>query len=116
MRWVLMAVLACVAVLAQFNMKVTSPLLPTSYQQAADLGFFRAVLLVMRVGFTSGMSLLLTWYTYKYFGFLELLVASSLTYVLGVFVARFFFAEPITWARIGGVILVTGGVSLFFVK
>jgi hypothetical protein len=116
MRWLLIAVMTCVSVLAQVNMKVTSPQLPTSYAAAVELGLFKAVLLVGRVGVTSGASLLLTWYTYKFFGFLELLVASSLTYIVAMFVARFAFEEPITWLRAVGVLLVSGGVTLFFIK
>jgi drug/metabolite transporter (DMT)-like permease len=116
MRWVLVAVMAVTSVLAQVNLKVTASQLPVSWEQAMDLGLLRAALLVMRVGATSGASLLLTWYTYKYFGFLELFIASATTYVLAVFVARGFFQEPITWARLGGVVLVTAGVTLFFVK
>ena len=116
MRWVLVALMAFASVLAQVNLKVTSPLLPLSYAQAVELGLVRAALLVGRVGATSGLALLLTWYTYKYFGFLELFVASSVTYVLAVIVARGVFEEPITWSRIGGVMLVACGVGLFFVK
>lgn len=116
MRWVLVAAMAFVSVLAQVNLKVTSPHLPLSYAQAVELGLFKAVYLVARVGLTSGMALLLTWYTYKYFGFLELFVASSVTYVLAVFVARVFLDEPLTWTRIGGCVLVSAGIGLFFVK
>jgi len=114
MRWVLVTVMALVSVLAQVNLKVTAPHLPTSWDAAVELGLVRAAVLVGRVGFTSGLSLLLTWYTYKYFGFLELMIASATTYVLAVFVARVFFEEPLTLARLGGVVLVTAGVTLFF--
>jgi hypothetical protein len=116
MRWFLVALMAFASVLAQVNLKVTSPHLPLSWAQAQELGLLRAALLVGRVGATSGLALLLTWYTYKYFGFLELFVASSVTYVLAVVVARGVFDEPITLPRIGGIVLVTCGVGLFFIK
>jgi drug/metabolite transporter (DMT)-like permease len=64
----------------------------------------------------SGTALLLTWYTYRQFGFLELFVASSLTYIFAVAASYAVFHEPITWVRIVAVALVASGVSLFFIK
>lgn len=116
MRWLLVLLMALASIAAQVNLKLTSSALPLSWAQAADLGLAKAFLLVLRAGLLSGLALLLTWYTYKYFGFLELFVASSVTYVLAVFVGRMVFDEPITWARLGGVALVACGVGLFFVK
>jgi multidrug transporter EmrE-like cation transporter len=116
MRWLLILLLACFSVTAQINLKVTSPLLPVNWQQAAALGVLRSGLLVVRAGAFSGMTLMTTWYSYKYFGFLELFVATGLTYILAVAVSYFWFAEPITWLRICGVAAIAGGVGLFFAK
>jgi hypothetical protein len=116
MRWILVLLMAFASVAAQINLKVTSPRLPTSIAQAIDLGLLRAILLVLRAGSLSGITLVITWYAYKYFGFLELWVASALTYVVAVVAGHYVFAEQITWPRIGGVALVTLGVGLFFVK
>ena len=116
MRWLLVLVIAFTSVAAQVNLKVTSPKLPLSLAQAAALGIPQSLWLVVRAGSLSGMTLLLTWYTYKYFGFIELWVASSLSYVVAFAAGYFLFGEMVTWARIGGVVLVGLGVGLFFVK
>ncbi|HLV68849.1 MAG TPA: hypothetical protein VKY73_23695 [Polyangiaceae bacterium] len=116
MRWFLVLLMALASVTSQVNLKLTSARLPLSYAQAVELGLGNAVTLLLRAGSLAGIALLLTWYTYKYFGFLELFVASSLTYILAVLVGRMVFEEPITWTRIGGVALVACGVGLFFVK
>lgn len=116
MRWILVALMAFASVAAQANLKATSPRLPLSLAQASDLGLLHTLLLLLRAGSLSGITLLLTWYGYKYFGFLELFVASAVTYVLAVFVGHYAFGESITWPRAGGVALVTLGVGLFFLK
>jgi multidrug transporter EmrE-like cation transporter len=114
MRWILVALMAFASIAAQANLKATSPHLPMSLAQALDMGVLRSIALVLRAGSFSGLSLLLTWYCYRYFGFLELFVASAVTYVLAVIVGHYMFAEPITWPRAGGVLLVMLGVGLFF--
>jgi hypothetical protein len=108
--------MACASIAAQINLKATSSELPVSWKSAEALGLVRAAWLIGRAGVLSGTTLLLTWYTYRHFGFLELWVASSLTYVLAVFASYYVFHEPVTWIRVLAVALVAGGVSLFFVK
>jgi len=108
--------MACASVLAQVNLKLTSSELPTSLKSAEMLGFARAAWLIGRAACLSGTTLLLTWYTYRHFGFLELFVASSLTYIFAVAASYYVFDEPLSWIRIVAVLLVAGGVSLFFVK
>jgi drug/metabolite transporter (DMT)-like permease len=116
MRWLLVLLLACSSVVAQINLKSTAPHLPLSWAQATELGLGHAALLILRAGGLSGLTLLLTWYSYKYFGFLELFVATGLTYVLAVVVSYYLFHEVLTWQRVGGVTLVACGVGLFFIK
>ena len=116
LKIILVMALACVSVLAQVNLKVTSSELPLSVGQAVALGFSRSLVLILRAGGLSGLSLLLSWYTYKYFGFLELLIASSITYVLATAVSYWGFHEPLGWNRLVSVVLITAGVSLSFVS
>lgn len=116
MRWLLVLAMACASIAAQINLKLSSSELPTSLKSAEALGFARAAWLIGRTGVFSGTALLLTWYTYRQFGFLELFVASSLTYIFAVAASYAVFHEPITWVRIVAVALVASGVSLFFIK
>jgi drug/metabolite transporter (DMT)-like permease len=108
--------MACASIAAQINLKLSSGELPVSLKSAEALGFARAAWLIGRAGALSGTALLLTWYTYRHFGFLELFVASSLTYIFAVAASYFVFHEAITWLRLVAVLLVAGGVSLFFIK
>lgn len=116
MRWLLVLLMAFASVAAQVNLKATSSRLPVSLAQAAELGFGRAALLVLRAGSLSGITLVITWYAYRHFGFLELWVASALTYIVAVVASYYVFDEVLTWPRIGGIGLVAAGVGLFFVK
>jgi hypothetical protein len=115
-RWLLVLAMACASIAAQINLKLSSSELPVSLKSAEALGFARAAWLIARAGALSGTALLLTWYTYRQFGFLELFVASSLTYIFAVGASYFVFHEPITWLRIGAIVLVASGVSLFFIE
>jgi drug/metabolite transporter (DMT)-like permease len=116
MRLMLVVLMACVSVLAQVNLKVTSPQLPLTFADASNLGLLRSFVLVGRAAFLSGMALLLTWYAYRYFQFLELFVASSLTYLFALLASYLIFNEPVTWTRMAAVGLVCAGTTLFFVK
>ena len=116
MRWLLVILLTCASVVAQANLKVTSAQLPLSWGQAMDLGAGRSLILLLRAGGLSGLSLVITWYAYKYFGFLELWVVTAASYIAALAVAYFIFSEPLTWSRIVGVALVICGVALFFTE
>jgi drug/metabolite transporter (DMT)-like permease len=116
MRLVLVLLMACVSVLAQINLKLTSPQLPLTLADAWNLGLLRSVVLLSRAAFLSGMALLLTWYAYRYFEFLQLFVASSLTYLFALLAGYLIFNEPVTWTRVAAVGLVCAGTTLFFVK
>ncbi|HEX6765146.1 MAG TPA: hypothetical protein VF103_06700 [Polyangiaceae bacterium] len=116
MRFLFVLAMACASIAAQINLKATSSELPVSFKSAEALGFARAAWLIGRAGVLSGTTLMLTWYAYRHFGFLELWVASSLTYVFAVGASYYVFHEPITWIRVVAVLLVGAGVSLFFLK
>ena len=116
MRWLLVILLTCASTAAQVNLKLTSPLLPLSWSQAIELGLGQALVLLLRAGGLSGLALVITWYAYKYFGFLELWVVTATTYIAAAAVAYFVFEEPLTWLRVGGLAMVACGVGLFFAK
>lgn len=116
MKLFLIVLAAITAIASQTNLKLVAPFLPTSIQQAIDLGYIRAAWLFFRVFVVSGLSLLVTVICYRFFGFLEFMVAQSLVYVLAVAVSYCFFDEPLYLNRIAAVVLILCGIGLYTVK
>lgn len=116
MKLFLIVLAAFTAIASQTNLKLVAPLLPTSFQQAVDLGYIRSAWLFFRIFGISGLSLLVTVICYRYFGFLEFMVAQSLVYVFAVAVSYYFFDEPLYLNRIAAVVLILCGIGLYSVK
>ena len=116
MKLFLIVLAAVTAIASQANLKLVAPLLPTSFRQAIDLGYMRSTWLFFRIFGVSGLSLLVTVICYRYFGFLEFLVAQSLVYVFAIAVSYYFFDEPLYLNRIAAVILILCGIGLYYAK
>ncbi|MGK5086536.1 hypothetical protein WDW86_03165 [Bdellovibrionota bacterium FG-2] len=103
-----------VSILAQINLKATSPRLPLSFPALQQLGYASFAVLILRAGLFSGASLLVTWVAYKRFGFLELIVAQSVVFVFAVAASYLVFQEPVTMNKIASVAFILVGIGLFY--
>ena len=101
---------------AELNLKLTAPDLPGSFRAITKIGFKKSSYILGRVAFFSGLSLLTTWYCYKRFGFLELILVQSSSYVFALLVGRIWFREHISVNRVLGMIMVMTGIGLFYFK
>jgi multidrug transporter EmrE-like cation transporter len=116
MKLFLVVLAAISAIVAQMNLKVVAPMLPSSFHQAINLGLGNSMWLFFRIAGISGISLLVAMICYRYLGFLEFLVAQALVYVFAIAVSYYFFHEPLYLNRIGAVVLILCGIGLFYIK
>src|SRR5689334_14591849 len=115
-KFFLMILMSLLSLAAQLNLKLTAPLLPTSFSQVFNGGLGSLAILVLRAGLFSGLSLGATWVCYRKFGFLELIVAQSSFYLFAFLSSYYFFDEPLLINRIVGVFVILCGVILFNIK
>lgn len=115
-KFVLLVAGSLISVIAQVNLKLISPHMPTSWQAAVDLGMLKSAILFLRAALFSGMSLLMTLYCYKYFEFLEFILASTLTYLFAVLVSHYYFGEPITVNKMISMFLILAGIAFLYAK
>jgi hypothetical protein len=111
-KLILLVSSAVVSSLAQAYLKYTSNKLPSNMSQLFEFATVDGMLLVLRVGLLSGTSLALTWYAYRKFGFIELVIAQSLGYVFYILVAAFIFEESVSLRNIASVILILIAIAL----
>ena len=110
----LILVSTSVSLIAQINLKNSSGELPTSIDAAMALGLARSAWLICRAAFFSGISLVLTWYCYKRFQFLELILVQSLSYVFFAAASYFYFHEPVTLQRTLAMGLILSGIGVMY--
>jgi drug/metabolite transporter (DMT)-like permease len=96
------------------NLKATAPQIPTNLGALAEMGYLNFLVLLLRVGSISGLSLLLTWICYRNFSFLELVVAQSVIYIFAIAVSFFYFQESISWNKITAVFFILIGIACFY--
>jgi len=116
LKFLLIAVSVGVSLIAQSNLKATSPQLPNNFDQLMNGNIKVQLWILSRAIFFSGLSLVISWYAYKKFGFLELMVAQSVIYFAALLVSYFVFHEPVGLNKIGAVTLISMGVALFYWK
>lgn len=105
-KYGLLALSLIMSLLAQINLKVTSPRLPTSWNDLQLLGWYDAAILALRVGTISGLSLVLSWYAYKKFSFLEFLISTTLFYPMAGIIGYVFFREAYKWNHLVATLLI----------
>ncbi len=102
------------SICAQANLKLTSGSLPTSMKGLQELGFMPFSILVARALLFSGSSLVVSWYAYRRFGFLEFGICTALLYPMVGLVGQVFFNEPFKWNHILAALMISTGVIIFY--
>jgi hypothetical protein len=68
----------------------------------------------LRVSIVAAISLVVTALCYRYFGFIEFLVAQSSYYVFSLFAARFILNEIVGIRQYVAVVIIVLGVSIYY--
>ena len=112
-KFLIIIVFCVVSLCAQMNLKSTSQFLPTKFSEVITVSFF---ILLVRALVISGASLALSWYSYRKFGLLELMVAQALSYVFVIAASIFIYNEPFRLNHLFAVILILSGILLYNAK
>ena len=103
-----------VSLVAQINLKESAGQLPTSWAAATALGVGRSLWLLFRAGFFSGMSLVVTWYCYKRFEFLEFILVQAVFYIFAGAASYFYFHEVLTLQKLAAMGLIMAGIGVMY--
>lgn len=103
-----------ISTLAQINLKVTAPRIPSSLHDLKLMGYASFAFLVLRVAFVSGLSLVATWVCYRKFEFIEFMVAQSGVYLFLLLAGRYIFGESLSLHRILAVLFILIGLGTFY--
>ena len=112
----LILLLCTAGIVAQINLRLTSAYLPSSLGDLKRMGILKPAFLLARIGLFSGLSLALTWYSYRKLGFLEMFSGTSLIYVFAIIVSYYLFHEPLTLNRIGSILLIIIGIWMYYLR